>query len=601
MANKVIAIEIGNAITRIVQMDYQTKKPKVYRHVTINTPEGSYNDGYINTNSNALAVAIQKAVQDNNMNGSKNVIFTITSSKILTREVMIPPVKPNMIDSTVKLNLSEYFPIDLSQYEVATLPLERITKEGDNMGKYRVLIVAADKDMIRAYEGLAKTCGLTLIQVDYVGNSIYQAFKNEEADKCSMILKVEEKQTSITIVDKQNLLLQRNVNYGIEEVIQEVVNQQAFGVRFYDEACKYVKTNKCILDSLSDTAKSVVGEGGDDGSIRKGGGIQINEARCAVTRNVSQLISAVSRVVDFYNSRFAVPIDSIFICGLGGTFVDLDVLFTTEMGIKTNMLKKLEEVQWAALGDNGDFPGYAATIGAAMGPIGLYNKAKEDRKLATAINFKLLAILIAALTVVVCAVMYLPKLISKQSLESEQKQLKETERKYVEAEAIYNKYINTLTFYNAVVVGDKAMENPNDNILLFFDELEKTLPADSMITNFSSSSSAVSMSIRVPDQAVAAALINKIRNFDSLSTVTVSAINENWFEPKKEDDKDDEGYTYTYTDELGNEVEVEITSVAEIDENGEYVESAFVNKVLNYVEFTITGYYYQSEFSTLTQ
>ncbi|MCQ2526108.1 MAG: pilus assembly protein PilM [Lachnospiraceae bacterium] len=598
MANKVIAIEIGNAITRIVQMDYQTKKPKVYRHATINTPEGSYSDGYINTNSNALAVAIQQAIGNNNMNGSKNVIFTITSSKILTREVMIPPVKQNMIDSTVRLNLSEYFPIDLSQYEVSTLPLERITQEGDNFGKYRVLIVAADKEMIRAYEGLARTCGLTLIQVDYVGNSIYQAFKNEDAGKCSMILKVEEKQTSITIVDKQNLLLQRNVNYGVEDAIQEVVNQQGFGVSYYDEARKYIRTNKCVLDNLSDTAKSVVGEGGDEGSIRKAGGIQINEARAAVTRTVSPLIGAVSRVVDFYNSRFAVPIDNIYICGLGGTFLDLNVLFGNEMGIKCNVLKKFEEVQWAALGDNAEFPGYAATIGAAMGPIGLYNKSKEDKKSAR-INYRLLALLLAVLTVVVCAALYLPKLVTLKSLESEKERLVETERRYVEAEQIYFKYENTLAFYKAVEVGNKAMENPNDNILNFFAEMERTLPADSTITRFSSSSDIVSMTIRVADEATAAALINEIRNFDSLYTVSVSELAENWYEPTLEDK--DGVFTYTYIDDQGNEVEMEITQMGEINENGEYVDNSYINKILNYVEFTIIGYYYQSDFNSLNQ
>lgn len=559
MANKVIAIEIGNAITRIVQMDYQTKKPKVYRHATINTPEGSYSDGYINTNSNALAVAIQKAINSNNMTGSKNVIFTITSSKILTREVMIPPVKQNMIDSTVRLNLSEYFPIDLSQYEVATLPLERITQEGDNFGKYRVLIVAADKEMIRAYEGLAKTCGLTLVQVDYVGNSIYQAFKNEEAGKCCMILKVEEKQTSITIVDKQNLLLQRNVNYGVEDAIQEVVNQQGFGVSYYDEARKFIRTNKCVLDNLSDTAKSVVGEGGDEGSIRKAGGIQINEARAAVTRTVSPLIGAVSRVVDFYNSRFAVPIDSIYICGLGGTFVDLNVLFGNEMGIKCNVLKKFEEVQWAALGDNAEFPGYAATIGAAMGPIGLYNKSKEDRaKYKT--NYKMIGILFVSLCAVIALVMFVPKYFSMISLRAENKELQERKVVYEEAERIYHQYENTLTVYQQLYFASLLIENPNDNILKFFSDLEHILPADVKIYGFDSNAEQVAITFSVETKEIAAGVIENIRELDSILDIEVIDFQENHTAVEPEEDEDNKQVV------TGNvEVEEEPEEIIEIE------------------------------------
>ena len=97
MANKVISIEIGNAVTRIVQMDYQTKHPKIYRHTTIPTPEGCINDGYINLENPALAEDIKKALSSERMGGTKNVIFTIASSKILTREVMLPPIKANSI------------------------------------------------------------------------------------------------------------------------------------------------------------------------------------------------------------------------------------------------------------------------------------------------------------------------------------------------------------------------------------------------------------------------------------------------------------------------------------------------------------------------
>ena len=41
----------------------------------------------------------------------------------------------------IKANLSEYFPIDLSAYEVAHLILEKI-EEGADAGKYKVLIIS---------------------------------------------------------------------------------------------------------------------------------------------------------------------------------------------------------------------------------------------------------------------------------------------------------------------------------------------------------------------------------------------------------------------------------------------------------------------------
>ena len=42
-----LSIEIGCSATRIVEMDYQAKKPKVYKCVEVPTPEGAVRDGYL--------------------------------------------------------------------------------------------------------------------------------------------------------------------------------------------------------------------------------------------------------------------------------------------------------------------------------------------------------------------------------------------------------------------------------------------------------------------------------------------------------------------------------------------------------------------------
>ena len=44
---KVLSVEIGMSNTRIVEMDYQTKKPRVYRCIEVPTPQGAVRDGYL--------------------------------------------------------------------------------------------------------------------------------------------------------------------------------------------------------------------------------------------------------------------------------------------------------------------------------------------------------------------------------------------------------------------------------------------------------------------------------------------------------------------------------------------------------------------------
>ena len=198
---KVLSIEISNSLIRICEMDYKKKNPRVYRHVMVSTPPGAINDGYL-ANQAELKEAISNALTVNKMRGTKDVIFTVASSKIITREVMLPAVKQSSLGAMIKTNLNEYFPIDLSSYEVAHLVLEQM-KDGMEAGKYRTQIMAAEKSLVKSYDELTTLCGLRLVSLDYAGNSIFQAIKNEDTASRVMVLKIEEGQTLISIVKEK--------------------------------------------------------------------------------------------------------------------------------------------------------------------------------------------------------------------------------------------------------------------------------------------------------------------------------------------------------------------------------------------------------------
>ncbi|MDE6516322.1 MAG: pilus assembly protein PilM, partial [Acetatifactor sp.] len=251
---KVVSIEVGYSFIKICEMDYKVKTPRVYRFAMVPTPLNVIEDGYLKKSA-GLRTAIKEALYRNKIK-TKRVIFTVASSKIINREVMLPPVKPNMMEAMIKANLGDYFPIDLSDHEISHVVLETF-KNGDNVGKSRVLLVAAEKALVASYEALAASCGLMLVDLDYVGNSIYQAVKKEASKTATMILKIEESQTIITVVKDNNMMLQRSVNYGIEEAIHEVAANSAFDVIEDKDAWELIKSRSCIKVALDNDAQIV--------------------------------------------------------------------------------------------------------------------------------------------------------------------------------------------------------------------------------------------------------------------------------------------------------------------------------------------------------
>ena len=116
MANKILSIEIGTNLTKVVELDYKSKTPKIYSCFTLNTPEENIKDGYL-TPSEEYIKDLKKAFNDYGIRTNK-VVFTLSSSRIASREVTIPMVKDKQIMANVNNNASEYFPIELKNYQL---------------------------------------------------------------------------------------------------------------------------------------------------------------------------------------------------------------------------------------------------------------------------------------------------------------------------------------------------------------------------------------------------------------------------------------------------------------------------------------------------
>lgn len=523
---KVVSIEVGYSFIKICEMDYMVKAPRVYRFAMVPTPLNVIEDGYLKESA-GLRNAIKEALYRNKMK-TKRVVFTVASSKIINREVMLPPVKPNMMDSMIKANLGDYFPIDLSNHEISYVVLEKF-KDGDNAGKSRVLLVAAEKVLVASYEALAQSCGLILMGLDYVGNSIYQAVKKEASKSSSMILKIEENQTTITVVKNNNMMLQRNVNYGLEDAVHEIAASPAFDVIDDKDAWKLIRQQCCIKAALSNDTNIIEPDPEEDDDM------ETAQARFNVTRSLGPLINSIARVMDFYNSRNPEHIEQAYIMGMGGDMNGLARLLTNELGVKTNVFEKLEGIVWHPNMGEGELFNYVACIGATMAPLGFISSEKQQRQQKQQSNNNSMAVLVGVFFVVASAALAANGYTTYQSALEEQKRLQGLESTYLPAEQIYQRYVDVQTLYQEIQAGHVMTERPNDNILIFLQDLEQALPADVEVTEFSSDDDRAVMTMNVADKETAAGIILNLRGFDSIMQVSVDALTETLEEITEED------------------------------------------------------------------
>ena len=94
MAKKVIVVRIGTNEVQIVHMEHTANYPTVYGCVRFPTPENAVKDGMI-IEVTELATCIRKACADKGIR-TKDVIFTVASGTIASRETSVPIAKKKM-------------------------------------------------------------------------------------------------------------------------------------------------------------------------------------------------------------------------------------------------------------------------------------------------------------------------------------------------------------------------------------------------------------------------------------------------------------------------------------------------------------------------
>ena len=95
MAKRVLSMEIGQATTRVVEIDYMSKAPKIYQAFSLETPRDMVQDGVVSRNEDFL-INLKAELRRREIK-TDSVVFTVASSRIANREARIPLVKENKI------------------------------------------------------------------------------------------------------------------------------------------------------------------------------------------------------------------------------------------------------------------------------------------------------------------------------------------------------------------------------------------------------------------------------------------------------------------------------------------------------------------------
>ncbi len=497
MAAKVISIEIGYLLTRVCEVDYKAKTHKVYKYFTIPTSEGVINDGVLSVTPE-YTEALKAALTENKMN-AKQVVFTVTSGRIASREVVIPLVKESRIADVVNANAADYFPVDLSLYRFAYTVLG-LVEDAKGSQQYKLLVLAAPTALLDGYYNLAKALKLEVAAIDYAGNSVFEAVKDKGGKGASLVIKVDECSTLVIAVRDRALTFTRNVSYGVDEAIEAVMTSGRFhNVDTALKAMEVMSVNDCTaLDGMADT--------------------------------LAPLVSGVSRVVDYYVSHNAgIPVENVYFTGLGANIKGLAGMLSKEFNLPVEVLREVPGWNLEKSFKTQFYNEYVACVGAAASPLGFRKEEKTGRMGKGGrggINGAPVAYLALVMGLILSVVLTGFPVYRYLGVRKYNTELKAQRDGLESIVPVYEEYARTLASYQSAMSLYAATENRNEELVEFLEELENKMPADVHVVSLTSTSQGVAINMSVGTKSEVALAIEQLRTFESLypEGVTVNSV-----------------------------------------------------------------------------
>ena len=492
MATNTLILELGEKIVKVCVSTKKNRKFQILDSFMFQTPERSVVDGQI-VDQEAMAAALQEQMTENAVTDVKKVIFTLNSSKVATREITIPLVKENRIRTMIETNAEEYFPVELSNYQLAYNILERV--KGENPG-YRILVLAVPRTMVNSYIRLTELLGLPVEAIDYCGNSQYQVLRQIDNNNVVMYVDINLTNTYVNFMENGILLLQRNLAIGGDQLLSAVMQKGGY------EENEYL----AVLQQLSDEAYM--------DSI-----IPMRDRRMALNR----LAYNVMRMMDFFRTNFKEKeISQIVLMGTCSNIAGLTELIKADTGLETVHIFELDEMKSLANSADG-VTFYLSCIGTLIAPLNLLpedyatrkKKKKDEGALRNAQAFCAVCV-VAALGL--CAYGAYTYKIRDEKLAA----VRARADRMSEVKEIYSTYEDyEQTNSNLQILKDYKV-TPNANLVKFLEELEEKMPKELSLLSAECTDVDVVMNITTPGFEEAAVTLAQIRTFESLDSIEVS-------------------------------------------------------------------------------
>lgn len=512
----VVAFEIGSKNIKIVEGKYSKDKLSVYKMAQVETPMAAIEDGAI-IDERALVNVLQVAINQLGIK-SKDAVVTSNSSSIIDREIIIPAVDESEMESVIKYEIQQYLPINLDEYIVEYLVIDKLV---DSEGpKLKVNVISYPKDMVNGYYKLIKSLGLNPYVLDVTYNSLKKIVNhtgiiknNGQVGGTVAFVDMGATSINVTIFKRGQLDFTRVIKSGGETIDQALSTRLDMSIKS-TESMKIDKGN--LLDIQED-----------------------DEINTIIKETVDEMIGEIEQILQFANNKNGENVDEVVIYGGASKLRGLDVY------MQRKLLKSIKRVFTLERIDMSTSAMPKEPIGEYLNAIGAVIRQSQDVNFLSSYQGKngdvvakggkvkennTAVYIIAGIIAVAIVSTFLYHTISIKIQESKITEIEEKmadpqfQEQLAIAQDLANK-ISSVTQYNTQVeqitkvVNSRKVVTPE-----VLDDVKDAVPGGVLYTSYKISNTEITISGAAPSAEVVAEMEHNFRELDRVQDVHVGTI-----------------------------------------------------------------------------
>ncbi len=328
-SNTAVGVDIGTSSVKIVQLKKTPSGPELTNYCIAPLPPAAVEEGSIK-DPQSIAAVVKETLKNSKLRPERS-FASISGQNVIMRFTKLPIMTPEELEQTVRIEAEQYVPYAIDEVSITHAVLNQLQEE-EGGGKYSILLVVAQKELVNSYMEVLKQSGISveIIDVDTIAainaleNSIQQTAGSQEGGEVVAIIDTGARTTNISVLKSGILMFTRNIPIAGNNITQSIMNvmKQEF------EQAEQIKVNEAEV------------------SIGDAGG---NEVAEVVKNTVEELASEIRRSFDYFKAQSREPIiHRIILSGGGANLKSFNTYLSNELGVDVYMGNPLEGISVTA-------------------------------------------------------------------------------------------------------------------------------------------------------------------------------------------------------------------------------------------------------------